>query len=402
MPSIHDCRRLFPSLSESLVFLDSAATTQKPQMVIDALIDAYRDGIANPGRGVYPLAERVTSDVHAARVTVAEFIGAKTHEIVFTKGTTEAINLVARTLGETLQAGDRVAVTMMEHHSNLVPWLQLRERRGIEIDWIPVNKDGQTDMNVLLEMLKKGKTKLLAITGLSNVLGIAPDLSEIIRRAHECGALVLVDAAQMVAHLPIDVRALDADFLAFSGHKIYGPMGVGVLYGKELLLEKMPTFLGGGDMVQSVTTKGYTSAELPRKFEAGTISAVDVIGLGVAISWLDSIGMDAVMKHDRELMSHAMKRLKEIDGLQILGSQKPDERTGVISFTVNNVHPHDLTHLLGERGICLRAGHHCAEPLHNFLKINASARMSFGVYNTKEDIDTCAAAIAEATKFLQK
>lgn len=399
MFTIDAIKRQFPALSEGLVYLDSAATTQKPQCVIEALADTYATGVANPNRGVHPLAESMTDKVEEARRVIARHLGADAHEVIFTRGTTESINLVARSLGETLKKGDRIAVSEMEHHSNLVPWLQLRERRGFDIDWIGIDTEGELSIESLKTILQKGNTKLVAVTGLSNVLGSMPDIHAITQLAHAHGALVLVDGAQMIAHMPMNVRSLDCDFFAFSGHKVYGPMGVGVLYGKSKILDALPSFLGGGDMVASVSTTGFTPAELPRKFEAGTISAVDAIGLGVALSWLSETDASEREQYEQELMEHALTRLQTVKGLHILGTKDATKRRGVISFTVDGVHPHDLTAMLGQRGICLRAGHHCAEPLHEALGINASARLSLGIYNSKEDIDTCVHGIQDACSF---
>lgn len=395
-------RRQFPALKDGLVYLDSASTTQKPEVVLSAMDEMYRNGIANPNRGVYPLAASVTERYEHARSVIATFVNAKSHEIICTKSTTESINLVARSFGETLRKGDRIALTIMEHHSNIVPWQQLRERKGIELDWVSIDEDGQPTMDELEKILEKGKTKLVAITGLSNVLGSAPDLKGVTEIAHAHGAKVLVDAAQMAAHMSIDVQELDCDFLAFSGHKLYGPMGAGVLFGKEGLLDRMPPFLGGGDMIRSVTKDGYSPADLPRKFEAGTASVVDVIGMTAAIEWLSAIAYKEREAHEHKLMEHALKKLQSIENVRILGTTDPQKRKGCISFAVEGVHPHDLTEVLGQNNICLRAGHHCTQPLHEYLGINASARLSIGIYNTKEDIDRCITVMTEAVRQLKK
>lgn len=397
-------RRQFPFLgSKEIAYLDSTATSQKPQAVLDAMQRFYTETNANVNRGVYPLAEAATTAYDKARQTVAAFINAaKAHEIIFTKNATEAINLVARTWGETLKAGDRITLTTMEHHSNIVPWLQLAERKKIEIDCLAINESGQPDLTLLKAILKKGKTKLVALTGLSNVLGSSPPLKDITKLAHEHGALVLIDGSQLVAHADVDVRDIDCDFLTFSGHKVYGPTGIGVLYGKTKLLESMPAFLGGGDMIRSVTMKGFTPAELPRKFEAGTPPTADAIGLAAAIEWMKTIGMEEIHDHEQILMTHAMKLLEAIKGLRILGTTDAKKRKGCISFIIDGVHPHDLTEVLGQKGFCLRAGHHCTQPLHESLGINASARMSFAAYNTLEEIDRVIAALQQAIRFLKK
>lgn len=399
-------RRQFRILTKTigghaLCYLDSAATSQKPQCVLDALIDVYTTKNANVNRGVYALVEEVTTTHDSARATVQKFLHAKhPYEIIFTKNATESINLVARSFGETLGAGDRIALSVLEHHSNIIPWLQLSNRSGIGIDWLKITKDGYIDLVHMQEILEKGKTKLVAVSGLSNVLGTVQPLPEIISRAHDHGAVVLIDAAQLAAHARIDVQELDCDFLAFSGHKTYGPTGIGVLYGKADLLQKMPPFLGGGDMVQTVTMDGFTSAELPRKFEAGTLAAADAVGLGAALSWIEHTGRDDIHAQEALLTTHALSELQTIKGLTILGTTDPQKRTGCISFTIDGVHPHDLTDILGRQGICLRAGHHCTQILHKHLGIKASTRLSVAAYNTIEDIDRCIDGMKRAHKKL--
>ena len=398
-------RGQFPFLhtaQKPLTYLDSAATTQKPQAVLDALQHFYTTTNANVNRGVYPLAEAATIAYDSARKIVADFIGAKKHEIIITKNATEAINLVARTWGDSLQKNDVIAISVMEHHSNIVPWQQCALRTGATVEWMDIDKNGQFDMPSLKTALQTKPVKLVAITGLSNVLGSLPDLQDIIALAHTNGALVLVDASQLVAHRSIDTRKLDCDFLVFSGHKLYGPMGVGILYGKQRLLEALPPFLGGGDMIQNVRRDGFTAAELPRKFEAGTMPAADLVGLAAAMSWIQSVGADAMHAHMHDVLSYAMMQLQTVEGLQILGSHDMQLRAGCISFTLDGVHPHDLTEILGQEGVCLRAGHHCTQPLHNFLGINASARLSVGAYNTTEDIDRCVSVIEKARQRLSK
>lgn len=385
-----------------IAYLDSAATSQKPKAVIDAMSHFLSLTNANVHRGVYPLAEAATRLYSEARKTVAGFIGAKSHEIIFTKNITEAINLVARSFGETLKKNDRIALSILEHHSNIVPWQQLESRSGIGLDWITLDAEGNLDLDVLIGILQKRQVKLVAISGLSNVLGTAPNIKKITALAHEYGALTLVDAAQLIAHAPLDVRDIDCDFCCFSSHKLYGPTGIGVLYGKQKLLESMPPFLGGGDMIQSVTTKGFSCAELPRKFEAGSMPTAEAVALATAIRWIKDIGFNEISRHESALMTYALQALQAIDGLTILGTKDPDNRLGCISFTVAGVHPHDLADIVGKEGVCIRAGHHCTQPLHDALGINASARISFGVYNTTHDIDRAVTGIKKAITLLRK
>ena len=399
-------RAQFPILrktigSHPLIYLDNAATTQKPLKVLERIGRFYREQNANINRSMHALAEEATLSYEEARNRVARFIGAShSHEVIFTRNTTESINMVARSWGATLQRGDSIVLSMMEHHSNIVPWLQLKESQGINLRWIPVNREGTMDMNELKRALSSRRVKLVSITGLSNVLGCLPPLREIARMAHRAGARLLVDGAQLVAHERVNVQESDIDFLAFSGHKLYGPSGVGVLYAKETLLERMPPFLGGGDMIQTVTTKKFTCADLPRKFEAGTPATADAVGLGEAIAWLEDTGAEAAHEHTRSLVRYAHEQLRSREGITILGPKNPKQRVCCVSFTVEGVHPHDLTDVLGQEGICLRAGHHCTQPLHQSFGITASTRLSVGVYNTKEEIDTCIEAIVRAKKML--
>ncbi len=408
MQSVPTIRHSFPFLKREidgkpLAYLDNAATTQKPESVLDRLNRFYREQNANINRGMHPLAEEATVACEDARKTVAAFIGAAHPcEIIFTRNATESINLVARSYGEMLKKGDSIVLSILEHHSNIIPWLQLKERKGITLEWIGLQKDGRLDITSLENILKKGKTKLVSVSGLSNVLGIRTPLEKIISLAHESGAKVLIDAAQLIAHESINVQKLDCDFLAFSGHKIYGPTGVGVLYGKRELLESMPPFLGGGDMLESVDQHGFTPAELPRKFEAGTPSIADAIGLATAIEWMESIGVDAIHMHTKSLLVYARKKLSAVQGLKILGPVSGDDLLGCVSFTVDGIHPHDLTEILGKKGICLRAGHHCTQILHKHLGIRASTRLSVGAYNTEEEVDRCIEAIEEVIKFFAK
>lgn len=405
---VSSIRQQFPILQKkiggnALCYLDSAATSQKPQCVIDAVMDFYTTKNANVNRGVHALSEEATVAHDAARETVRTFLGAKhAHEIIFTKNATEAINLVARSFGSTLKSGDRIALSILEHHSNIVPWMQLSNTESIGLDWLPMTDDGYIDTSATELILKKGQTKLVAVSGLSNVLGTLQPLKDIIDMAHENGAVVLIDASQLAAHEVIDVQKLDCDFLAFSGHKTYGPTGIGILFGKAELLKKMPPFLGGGDMIQTVTTHGFTPAELPRKFEAGTVAAADAAGLAAALNWMNETGMKAIQKHEASLISHALSALKKIDGLKILGTPDPAKRIGCISFTIDGIHPHDLTDVIGKEGVCLRAGHHCTQPLHALLQVTASTRLSVAAYNTVEEVDRCVSSLQKAISLLRK
>ncbi len=388
--NVASIRRQFPFLTSHdgatpSVYLDSAATTQKPKAVLDAMQHFYEHDCGNVHRGMHRQTERATDAYEAARIAVQHFINAaQSEEIIFTKNCTEALNLVAHSWGRTfLKSGDTVALSILEHHSNIVPWLQLKEERNIDIRWLD------------LDNVDLSGVKLVSITGLSNVLGTAPDLPAIIAAAHRAGALVCIDAAQMVGHFPIDVQALDCDFLAFSGHKLYGPTGIGVLYCKRKLLESMPPFLGGGMMIRDVTQESFTAANIPARFEAGTPPIAEAVGLSAAIDWLTEFPWNDRTQHEQKLLATALTALQSIDGLTILGPDNPKDVRGCISFVLDGVHPHDLTELLGERGFSLRAGHHCAQPLHEHIGIAASTRLSVGIYNTEEEITSLASAIKE-------
>ena len=399
-------RAQFPIFKDnSLVYLDSAATAQKPQCVIDAEKSFYENENASVKRGMYKLAERATEEFESAREKVRSFIGAKSaNEIVFTKSATESINLVAKSYGEKfLKKEDTVLLSILEHHSNIVPWMQLKERIGINIEWVHL-KNGELDMEELKSKLEKFSPKLLAITCASNVTGVVTSYKEITDLAHDVGAKVVLDAAQLVPHREINIQDIDCDFLVFSGHKVYGPTGIGVLYGKEELLEDMPAFLGGGSLIQEVTEDGFTETHLPDKFEAGTPPIAQAIGLGVAIDWISDIGWEAIEKHEEELRKYAYQKLSELPFITFMdpavrGPRSAVRSIGCLSFVTNGIHPHDLTEYLGSKGICLRAGHHCAQPLHKYLGHTASTRMSLGIYNSKEDIDKMCEAISEAYKF---
>ncbi|MCC7474086.1 MAG: cysteine desulfurase [Pirellulales bacterium] len=378
-----------------LVFLDNAASTQRPRQVIEVLRRVYERDYANVHRGIHTLSERSTEQYEDAREKAREFIGAeKALEVIFTSGSTAGINLVARSWGDAnVHAGDEIIVTTMEHHSNLVPWQQLAERSGAVLKHIPITDDGQLVLESLDSLLTE-RTKLVAVASVSNVLGTINPVADIARRAHAVGAVVLVDAAQSVPHYPTNVRELGADFLAFSGHKMLAPTGIGVLYGREQLLDAMPPFLGGGSMINRVWLDRFTPAELPAKFEAGTPPIAPAIALGAAIDYLNRIGLVNISRHEHELCRYAYARLREIEGLRILGPG-PDERAGLLSFTLPEPHAHDIAQLLDERGIAVRAGHHCTWPLHDRLGISASTRASFYLYNTPAEVDLLAEVLAE-------
>jgi cysteine desulfurase/selenocysteine lyase len=370
-----------------LVFVDNAASTQRPRQVIDVLRRVYERDYANVHRGIHTLSERSTEQYEETREKVRAFVGAQhAREIIFTAGTTASINTVARSWGDAnIEAGDEILVTTMEHHSNLVPWFQLAERTGAVIRHIPITDDGLLVLDALDQVLTE-RTKIVAVASVSNVLGTVNPIAPIARLAHDAGALVLVDAAQSVPHRATDVAALGADFLAFSGHKMLGPTGIGVLYGREELLDAMPPFLGGGSMINRVYPDNFTPAELPAKFEAGTPPIAPAIALGAAIDYLNAQGIDAVERHEHELARYAYERLQEIDGLAILGPT-PEHRAGLVSFTLPQPHAHDVAQLLDQQGIAVRAGHHCTQPLHDRLGITASTRASFYLYNTPAEVD---------------
>jgi cysteine desulfurase/selenocysteine lyase len=370
-----------------LVFLDNAASTQRPRQVIEMLLRVYEHDYANVHRGIHTLSERSTEQYEQAREKVRAFINApRAEEVVFTSGTTASINLVARSWGDAnVHAGDEILLTTMEHHSNLVPWQQLAERSGATIRHIPITDDGLLVLEELDTLLTE-RTKIVALASVSNVLGTVTPVAEIARRAHEAGAVVLVDAAQSVPHRTTDVAAWGADFVAFSGHKMLGPGGIGVLWGRAELLDAMPPFLGGGSMINRVFPDRFTPAELPAKFEAGTPPIAPAIALGAAIDYVGTIGLEAIERHEHELVRYAYERLTEVTGLTMLGPP-PEARTSLVSFTLNRPHPHDVAQLLDQQGIAVRAGHHCAQPLHDRLGITASTRASFYLYNTPAEID---------------
>ena len=393
----------FPLLSQvvnghQIVYLDSAASSQKPTAVIEAMNDYYRTINANVHRGAYEIAAQATEAMESSRARIAQFIGASSaNEVVFTKNATESFNLVARSWGgQNLSHGDAVLITDMEHHANIVPWQILSAERGFEIRWIPLTPDGQLDLTSLDQLLDG--VKMVSLTAMSNVLGTLNPVREIADRAHEIGALVTVDASQYVPHLPTDVEDLGADLMCFTGHKMCGPTGIGVLWGHEELLDSMPPFLGGGEMIVDVRKDGFTANELPHKFEAGTPPIAEIIGLGAAVEFLESLGMADIRLHEIELNKYAMNALNNRygDELTIHGPRDPDLRGGVLSIEYRGVHPHDLSQVLDQRGICIRAGHHCAKPLMKLLGVGATSRASMYLYNDESDIDAFVDALEPA------
>jgi cysteine desulfurase/selenocysteine lyase len=381
-----------------LVYLDSTATSQKPRPVLEAMDAFYRTNNANINRGVHTLAEESTDMYERARTAVANFIHAPSAEqIIFTRNTTESINLVAYTWArQNLKAGDLVILTEMEHHSNLVPWHILSSEHSLLLEFIPVTPEGLLDLDAYRALLTRNP-KLVAFTGMSNVLGTIIPVAELVRLAHAAGAVTLVDGAQSVPHLPVDVQALDMDFLAFSSHKMLGPTGIGALYGRMSLLEKMPPFLGGGNMIKTVHLRNFTPNSVPQKFEAGTPSIAEAVGFGAAVDYLDRIGMQAVAAHEQEMITYALERLEEIPGVKVLGPPA-DKKGGVAAFTLEGVHPHDIAQILDRTGIAIRAGHHCAQPLHEKYGITATARASFYIYSLREEVDKLVDGIYDVKK----
>jgi cysteine desulfurase/selenocysteine lyase len=398
----------FPILShvrpdgKPLIYLDNAATTQRPRQVIDALVDVYASRYANVHRGIHWLSDQTTDLFEEAREKVRGFINASVREeVIFTHGTTESINLVARSWGDAnLQAEDEILLTEMEHHSNIVPWQQLAARTGAVIRWLKITDDGQLDLTILGQFLSK-RTKIVAVAAVSNVLGTINPVAAIVGHAHDIGAIVLVDAAQSAPHLPLDVQTLGADFVAFSGHKMMGPTGVGVLWGRRELLEAMPAFLGGGSMIRRVQTAGFEPAELPAKFEAGTPPIVPAIGLGAAIDYLNRIGLEAIEAHEQMLTRRAHEVLSDVGGLRILGPS-PEHKSGIVSFVLDGIHAHDVAQLLDRHGIAVRAGHHCAMPLHQRLGLSATTRASFYFYNTLAEVDALGDALRDAKRVFRR
>jgi len=405
--SAADIRKDFPILSRQvhgkpLVYLDSAASSQKPRAVIDAMTTYYETTHANVHRGVYEISEEATAAMERARVKVARFINARrSKQVIFTRNTTESINLVAYSWGSAnIAAGDLIILTEMEHHSNLVPWQLLAQRTGARLEFIPITGDGLLQLDVYQQLLQQ-QPKLVAFTHMSNVLGTINTVQEMIAQAHAVGAIVLIDSAQSVPHLPVDVQALDVDFLCFSAHKMLGPTGIGILYGKRDLLEAMPPFMGGGDMIRTVGLRQSTWNDLPWKFEAGTPAIAEAIGLGAAVDYLNAIGMENVLQHEQQITRYAIEQLQTVPGLTIYG---PDvsKRGGVISFTLGDIHPHDLASILDQQaGVAVRAGHHCAQPLMERLGLIATARASFYVYTLEQDIDTLVQGLRQAIQIFK-
>ncbi|MGF1597864.1 MAG: cysteine desulfurase [Acidimicrobiales bacterium] len=399
-------RKDFPILEQlqdgrRLVFLDSAASSQRPRQVLEAMNHLYETGYANVHRGAYRLAEQATSAYERSRATVARFIGAAEPEsVVFTKNATESINLVAGSWGRAnLGPGDAVVLTIMEHHANIVPWQMLAQQLGFEIRWLPIDPDGTLDLTELDRYLDGAK--VLAFTAMSNVLGTLNPVPELTTAARAHGAISLVDACQWVPHLPTDVAAMGADFVAFSGHKMLGPSGIGVLWGRPELLEEMPPFLGGGGMILNVTTEGFTTDAPPGKFEAGTPPIAEAVGLAAAVEYLEALGMEAVRRHEVELTAYALRKLHSVvgDDLVIHGPAEPAARGGVLSLDLGGVHAHDVSQVLDQSAVCVRPGHHCAKPLMRELGVTATARASFYLYNDTDDVDTLADALVEARDF---
>jgi cysteine desulfurase/selenocysteine lyase len=403
-------RKDFPILSRlvhdtvPLVYLDNAATSQKPQAVLDAMDDYYERSNANVHRGIHVLAEEATAAYEATRDKVVAFINARDRrEVVFTKNSTEAMNLVARVLGDApaplgVGAGDEVLITEMEHHSNIVPWQQLCQRTGATLRWIPLTDDGRLDLTDLADLLNP-RTRIVSFVHQSNILGTVNPVAQIVARATEVGALTLLDGSQSVPHLPVDVQALGVDFLAFTGHKMLGPTGVGVLWGRAELLEALPPFLGGGEMIAEVTMASSTYADLPHKYEAGTPMIAEVVGLGAAIDYLTELGMAEVAAHEAELTAYALQQLHTVPGLRIIGPDSTVDRGGAISFALPGIHPHDVGQLLDERGVAVRVGHHCAKPTCVRYGVPATTRASFSLYTTLSEIDALVEGLAHVQRF---
>ena len=402
--NVREIREEFPALRQqvygkNLIYFDNGATSQKPKLVLDAINLFYSKENANIHRGVHYLSQRATTDYEAARQRIQRYLGArKSEEIIFTKGTTDSINLVAYSYGSTLSAGDEILISAMEHHSNIVPWQMLCERQGCILKVAPINQRGELIMDEFDKLLSK-KTKLVAITHISNTLGTVNPIKEIIQKAHAVGSKVLIDGAQSIQHMRINVKELDCDFYVFSSHKVFGPTGIGVLYGKEELLDRMPPYQGGGDMIARVTFERTTYNELPFKFEAGTPHIAGGICLGKAFEFLESIDMEAAERHERELAKYAEDMLDTFEGLQIIGEAK--NKTSVVSFSLKGIHPFDIGTLLDKQGIAVRTGHHCTQPLMDFYGIPGTVRASFAFYNTKQEIDTFVEAVERSLSMLK-
>ena len=397
-------RDQFPILKQSigkypLVYLDNGATTQKPQVVIDSITEYYTTQNANIHRGVHTLSQNATTAYEQARETIQKHINAnKSCECIFTKGTTDSINLVASSIGKSIQAGDEIIISALEHHSNIVPWQFLVEEKGAVLKVIPMNDLGELDIDAYQNLLSN-RTKLVSITHVSNALGTINPIKQMIKMAHDVNALLLVDAAQSLQHFEVDVQDLDCDFMAFSGHKIFGPTGVGVLYGKASILNELPPYQGGGDMIKSVTFEKTTYNELPHKFEAGTPNIIGGIGLGKAFEWLNQLDLKAVQRYEDELLMYATTEIKKIDGVRLYGTAA--QKSGVLSFLVDGLHPYDIGTLLNQQGVAVRTGHHCTQPIMDFYNIPGTIRASFSLYNSKADVDAFINALKKAVNMLQ-
>ena len=408
MIDVERVRKDFPILQREvngrpLVYLDSAASSQRPQVVLDAMTEYYERHHANVHRGIYVLAEESTELYEGARDTVAAFVNAVDRsEIVFTKNSTEALNLVARSVGDSgrIRPGDEILVTEMEHHSNIVPWQLLAARTGATVRWIGLTEEGRLDLANLDELLNE-RTRVVAFVHQSNILGTVNPTSQIVRRAREVGALVCVDASQSVPHMTVDVREIGADFLAFTGHKMCGPTGIGVLWAKRELLDELPPFLGGGEMIATVTLKGSTYAEPPHKFEAGTPPIAEAVGLAAAVRYLSDIGMDEIKQHEKDLVSYALPALESVSGLRILGPRTAISRGGALSFALSDLHPHDVGQVLDELGIAVRVGQHCAAPVCARYGVPATTRASFYLYTTTEEVDALVAGLEHVKRFFR-
>lgn len=401
---VNAIREQFPILKQSmgkypLVYLDNGATTQKPQVVIDEITNYYTNQNANIHRGVHTLSQNATSAYEQAREIIQKHINAaKSYECIFTKGTTDGINLVAHSLGKLINAGDEIIISALEHHSNIVPWQFLVEEKGAVLKVIPMNQKGELDIDAYKSLLSE-KTRMVAVTHVSNALGTVNPIKQMIDLAHNKGAHFLVDAAQSLQHFNLDVQDLDCDFMVFSGHKIFAPTGVGVLYGKEAILNELPPYQGGGDMIKTVTFEKTTYNELPHKFEAGTPNIVGGIGLGKAIEWLSQLDLTAVQFYEEDLLAYATTEIKKIENVVLYGTA--ENKSGVLSFLIEGLHPYDIGTLLNQQGVAVRTGHHCTQPIMDFYNIPGTIRASFSLYNTKEDVDTFIKALTKAVNMLR-
>ena len=402
--NVENIRAQFPILSTKvgkypLVYFDNGATSEKPSVVIDRIGQYYERENANIHRGVHHLSQLSTDNYEKARGSIQTFIGAQhSHEIIFTSGTTEGINMVSQCFGELLSEGDELLITEMEHHSNIVPWQMLAERKGLKLKYIPLLENGELDFSDI-DLLINNNTKLLAFTHISNSLGTINPIEELIEKAHSKGTKVLIDAAQSLQHLKINVQEINCDFLVFSGHKVFGPTGVGVLYGKEKLLNEMPPFKGGGDMIKTVSMTETVYNDLPHKFEAGTPNIVGGIGLGCAIDWLSSLNYEDIQSYEKELLDYGTSELLKIEGIRLFGTSA--KKSSILSFLVDDIHPYDIGTLLNQQGIAVRTGHHCTQPIMDFYKIPGTVRASFSFYNTKEEIDVFITALKKSLQMLR-